>query len=634
MNFTDILSKYWGYTAFRPMQEEVVRSVFEGNDTLALLPTGGGKSVCFQVPAMAREGLCLVVTPLIALMKDQVENLRKKDIKAAAIFSGMSQREIEMALDNCKYGDYKFLYLSPERLATDAFRTHLGGMTVNLLAIDESHCISQWGYDFRPSYLHIADVRELLPEVPVLALTATATPQVAQDIMDKLHFKRKNLLQKSFERKNLTYVLRPTEDKNRELLKVARAVPGTAVVYVRTRKATLDVARFLQQNRCSADAYHGGMASDERSAKQDAWKSGKTRIIVATNAFGMGIDKPDVRWVVHMEVPDSLEAYYQEAGRSGRDEKPAYGVLLYNAADRAAAERREANAFPPIDEIKRVYQALCSYFEIPVNTGVYTSHDFQLGDFCNRYKLSAINVYSALQFLQMDGYLQFSEDVNLPSRVMFLTDREDLYRTQLQNDDCDMVIKSLLRAYSGLFEQYVGIDEQLIARTLQLTVDNTCQLLLKLQKMGVLSYLPRKKTPVITFTENRVDDKELRISKESYEQRKQRYHERLEAMLHYAESTVQCRSQQLLAYFGELKSNPCGHCDVCTQKNDLDMSRYEFDKLLNDIQTTLAQNPCNIEALTQQIAPADDTKLVRIIRWLLENERVVQDHQGLLTWYK
>ncbi|GHT66028.1 ATP-dependent DNA helicase RecQ [Bacteroidia bacterium] len=632
MDFEEILFEHWGYKSFRPMQKEVVQSVYDGNDTLALLPTGGGKSVCFQVPAMAREGLCLVVTPLIALMKDQVENLKKREIKAAAIFSGMTQREIDVALDNSKYGGCKFLYLSPERLATEGFREHLGAMNVNLLAIDESHCISQWGYDFRPSYLHIADVRELLPDVPVLALTATATPQVALDIMDKLRFKKRNLLQKSFERKNLTYVVRPTEDKDKELLKVARSVPGTAVVYVRTRRATLDTARFLQRNGLSADAYHGGMDSDERSAKQDAWKNGKTRIIVATNAFGMGIDKPDVRWVVHTEVPDSLEAYYQEAGRGGRDEKRAYGVLLYNQSDRLSAERRETLAFPPIDEIKRIYQALGSYFEIPVNTGINTVHDFNINDFCNRYKLSVINVFSALQFLQRDGYIEFSEEVNLPSRAMMIANREDLYRTQLKNPDLDLIIKALLRAYSGIFSQYVNIDEGLIARAVKLSVNKTCEALQRLTKMEVLSYLPRKKTPILVFTDNRLDEKNLRISKENYDERKKRYHERVEAMLRYAENPMQCRSQQLLAYFGELESQPCGHCDVCTQKNDLDIGKYEFDTLIAKISAALTEAPCSIDELSQKIDYRQDSKLIKVVRWLLDNEKVSQNHNGTLQW--
>ncbi len=632
LDFTKILFQYWGHRSFRPLQEEVVSSAYEGRDTLALMPTGGGKSVCFQVPALAKEGICLVVTPLIALMKDQVENLQKKGIKALAVYSGMTNREIDVALNNCLYGDYKFLYLSPERLGTDIFKARVVDMNVNLIAIDEAHCISQWGYDFRPSYMKIAELRELLPGVPILALTATATPEVAQDIMERLRFRQKNLLKKSFERKNLVYVVRHTEDKRKELLKIARAVPGTAVVYVRTRGATVEISNFLRQNGFSADAYHGGMSNEERSRKQDEWKNGATRIVVATNAFGMGIDKPDVRWVAHMELPDSLEAYYQEAGRGGRDEKKAYAVLLYNEADRISMNKRYAVAFPPIEEIKRVYQAVCTYLQIPVGAGRDTVHDFSMRDFCTAYKMHSLTVYSALQFLQRDGYLELTDELDNPSRLMFTIDREELYKIQVMNPDLDLVAKALLRAYSGLFSQYANIDEAYIAGAIRLTPSDVYQALKRLTQLKAISYIPRKKTPLLILTEERLDDKNLRITKENYADRRERYVKRTEQMLAYAESTTKCRSQQLLAYFGETDSYRCGQCDVCLERNELDMSKYEFDELLEHIKKQLQAEPLSLEKLVDTL-PAKTEKMIKVVRWLLDNEKL-EEVDGKLKWEK
>ena len=620
-DFTKILSQYWGHSAFRELQEEVITAAYEGRDTLALMPTGGGKSVCFQVPALAKEGICLVITPLIALMKDQVENLQKKGIKAVAIYSGMTNREIDIALNNCLYGDYKFLYLSPERLSTDIFKACVVHMNVNLIAIDEAHCISQWGYDFRPSYMKIADLRDLLPDVPILALTATATPQVAQDIMERLRFRKKNLLKKSFERKNLAYVVRHTEDKRRELIKIATAVPGTAVVYVRTRGATAEVAEFLRDNGFSADSYHGGMSNEERSRKQDEWKNNITRIVVATNAFGMGIDKPDVRWVVHMELPDSLEAYYQEAGRGGRDEKKAYAVLLYNEADKASMDRRYAVAFPPVDEIKRVYQAVCTHLQVPIGAGRDTVHDFNMFDFCKAYKMHSLHVHSALQFLQRDGYLELTDELDNPARIMFTIDREELYKIQVKNTDLDLVIKALLRAYSGLFSQYANLDVAYIANALQLTQNDIYQALTRLTQLKAISYIPRKKTPLLILSEARLDDKNLRITKANYADRKSRYVSRTEQMLTYATSTAKCRSQQLLAYFGETDSSPCGHCDVCLEHTDLDMSKYEVNELQEHVRQLLQVEPMSLENLVDTL-PDKTEKMLKVIRQMLDNGEV------------
>ncbi|MDR0712249.1 MAG: RecQ family ATP-dependent DNA helicase [Prevotellaceae bacterium] len=628
VDFSKILFKYWGHRSFRTLQEDIVQAAYDGRDTLALMPTGGGKSVCFQVPALAKEGICLVVTPLIALMKDQVENLQKKEIKALAIYSGMTNREIKIALDNCLYGEYKFLYLSPERLGTEVFKAYVAHMNVNLIAIDESHCISQWGYDFRPSYLKIAELRDIIPDVPVLALTATATPEVAQDIMERLRFREKHLLKKSFERKNLVYEVRNVEDKRKELLKIATSVPGTAVVYVRTRGATAEVATFLRENGFSADAYHGGMGNEERSRKQDEWKSGATRIMVATNAFGMGIDKADVRWVVHMDLPDSLEAYYQEAGRAGRDEKEAHAVLLYNNADKVAMDRRYAIAFPPIEEIKRVYHALGSYLQIPTGTGRGTVYDFNMHDFCIAYKIHSLTAYSALQFLQRDGYLELTDEVNNPSRIMFLVDRDELYKVQVANPSMDLVIKALLRAYSGLFSQYSPIDEAYIANAINLTPNDVYSALRNLSKIKVLSYIPRKKTPLIIYTEDRLDDKNLRITKENYTDRKTRYIRRTEHMLTYASTSAKCRSQQLLAYFGETDSYRCGQCDVCLERNELDMSKYEFDELLAHIKKQLDERPLSLEDLVDTL-PQKTEKMLNATRWLLNNGKL-EEKDGVL----
>ncbi|MDR3366559.1 MAG: RecQ family ATP-dependent DNA helicase [Prevotellaceae bacterium] len=630
VDFSKILFQYWGHRSFRMLQEEIVQAAYDGRDTLALMPTGGGKSVCFQVPALAKEGICLVVTPLIALMKDQVENLQKKGIKALAIYSGMSSHEIKVALDNCLYGGYKFLYLSPERLGTDVFKAYVAHMKVNLIAIDEAHCISQWGYDFRPSYMKIAELRDLIPDVPMLALTATATPEVAQDIMERLRFREKHLLKKSFERKNLVYVVRHTEDKRKELLKIAAAVPGTAVVYVRTRGATAEVAAFLRENGFSADSYHGGMGNEERSQKQDEWKSGATRIMVATNAFGMGIDKADVRWVVHMELPDSLEAYYQEAGRAGRDEKKAYAVLLYNNMDKVSMNKRYAVAFPPIEEIKRVYHALGSFLQIPTGTGRDTVHDFSMREFCTAYKIHSLTAYSALQFLQRDGYIELTDEVNNPSRVMFTVDRDELYKVQVANPSLDLVIKALLRAYTGMFSQYSPVDEAYIARAINLTPSDVYSALYKLAQLKVVAYIPRKKTPLIIYTEERLDDKNLRITKENYADRKERYVRRTEHILAYASSSAKCRSQQLLAYFGETDSYRCGQCDVCLERNELDMSKYEFDELLAYIKKQLHEQPMSLESLIDTL-PQKTEKMLKVTRWLLDNGKIEED-AGELRW--
>ncbi len=628
--FHKILQQYWGYSEFRPLQEEIVRQAHEGRDVLALMPTGGGKSITFQVPALAKDGICLVVTPLIALMKDQVENLKKRGIKAIAIYSGMTRHEMDVAFDNAAYGEYKFLYLSPERLATDLFRARVQKMNVNLLAIDEAHCISQWGYDFRPSYLEIAKVRELLPDVPVLAVTATATPEVAQDIMAKLHFKQPNLLQKSFERKNLVYVVREAEDKNKQLLRICRGVPGTGVVYVRNRRSTQEIAQLLNASGIKADYYHAGLSAEERTQKQDDWKENRTRVMACTNAFGMGIDKPDVRFVVHMDLPDSIEAYFQEAGRGGRDEKTAYAVLLYNGTDKQKVEQRLRVAFPPIETIREVYHQVHAYFNIPYGAGKGAVYDFSLIDFAVKNKIHTTTAYSALQCLQREGYLELTDELDNPTRILFTVGRDELYKIQVKNEDLDRFIKLLLRVYTGLFTNYAAVDEIYLAKLMNVPVNDVNEFLLRLARMKVIDYIPKKRTPLLIFNEERLDDKNLRISHEQYGALKERYEQRSAAMLHYADSTTKCRSQQLLAYFGETDTYRCGRCDVCTERNELDLSKYEFDQLLDKIKKTIREDAVTARQCIDGI-PGNPDKTIKVLRWLIDNGKVVE-MAGILKW--
>jgi ATP-dependent DNA helicase RecQ len=562
--FQKILLEYWGYSQFRPLQEEIITSVYNGNDTLALMPTGGGKSITFQIPALAKEGICIVITPLIALMKDQVENLKSRNIRALAIHSGMTTREIDITLDNALFGNYKFLYLSPERLITKKIRNYIERMNVNLIAIDESHCISQWGYDFRPPYLRIAEIRDILSNVPVLALTATATPEVVDDIMEKLRFRKKNVLQKSFERKNLSYIVRNVEDKQQYLKKIVESARGSGIVYVRNRKKTKEISEFLKSTGINADYYHAGLSSEIRSYKQDLWKSGKLQVIVATNAFGMGIDKPDVRFVVHLDLPDSLEAYFQEAGRAGRDGKKSYAVLLYNNSDKVKFDRQFKINFPPVETIKEVYQSVCSYLGVAYGEGKGTVFDFNLMDFSIHTKIYSLTALNSLKILEYENYLQVTDELNSPSILMFTVNRDDLYKIQVENKDLDLFIKLLLRAYTGLFTDFTSIDETYLAKFGNTTEDVIKQYLIQLGRMHLISYIPKRHTPLLVLNENRLEEANVRISPENYKFLKDRYKDRMDAMTNYASSTTKCRSQILLSYFGEKNTYRCGQCDVCS----------------------------------------------------------------------
>lgn len=629
--YQKILAKYWGYTNFRPLQHDIIKSVGEGKDALALMPTGGGKSITFQVPALAKDGICIVVTPLIALMKDQVENLIERKIKAVAIYSGMTKHEIDVALENCVHDpNLKFLYCSPERLSTEIFRTRIKQMNVNLLAIDESHCISQWGYDFRPSYLKIAEIRDLIPETPVLAVTATATSDVVEDIQEKLRFKTKNVFKKSFERKNLVYLVREVDDKLKHLIKITTAIKGTGIVYVRNRLRTKEIALFLQENRITADYYHAGLTTNERSFKQEAWKKNKIRIMVATNAFGMGIDKSDVRFVVHMDLPDNIEAYFQEAGRVGRDEKQAFAVLLYHASDKLKLERRIETTFPEVEEIRRVYEALGNFFQLPVGGGKGMSFDFNMAEFVKTYRFNIMLVYNSLTLLQHSGFLEMSEEVNNPSRIMFLVERDYLYKYQVANAAEDKFIKLLLRSYSGLFTGYCAIDEGDLARKAEITTQAVSSYLIKLGRDKIISFIPRKKVPQLFYCEERLELKSVSFTADKYKLRKDMYTKRIAAVTDYATHN-KCRSQQLLNYFGDTNAERCGVCDVCTKRNELNLSKYEFDLVLEAVKKKLEKEAMPLEQLVDSIKQNSD-KVIKVIQWLLDNEKIVKDNDLLLRW--
>jgi ATP-dependent DNA helicase RecQ len=627
--FQKILFEHWGYSQFRPLQEEIITSVYNGNDTLALMPTGGGKSITFQVPALAKEGMCIVITPLIALMKDQVENLKNHNIPALAVHSGMNAREIDITLNNALFGNYKFLYLSPERLATRKMHNYIERMKVNLIAIDESHCISQWGYDFRPPYLKIAEIRDILPDIPVLALTATATSEVVDDIMEKLRFRKKNVLQKSFERKNLSYIVRNIEDKQQYLKKIIETARGSGIVYVRNRKKTKEIAAFLKSVGINADYYHAGLSPEIRSYKQDLWKSGKIQVIVATNAFGMGIDKPDVRSVVHLDLPDSPEAYFQEAGRAGRDNKRSYAVLLYNNSDKVKFEQQFKMTFPPVETIKEIYQSVCSYIGVAYGEGKGMAFDFNLMDFSIHAKIYSLTVLNSLKILENENYLQITDELNSPSRLMFIVNRDDLYKIQVENKDLDSFIKLLLRAYTGLFTDFTNIDEAYLAKFGNTTEDVIKQYLILLSKKHLISYIPKRRTPLLILNENRLEETNVRISPENYKFLKQRYKNRMDAMINYAASATKCRSQILLSYFGEKNTYRCGQCDVCKTRNELDISAYDFDRIVEQLKKQITNNETKLSDIVNNINISSE-KVIKVIRWLLDNGKITETKNGML----
>ena len=635
-----VLERYWGFASFRPVQEQIIRSVMAGRDTLALMPTGGGKSLTYQVPTLSREGLCIVVTPLIALMKDQVDRLRARRIPAVAIHSGLSPRQIDIALDNCVYGDVKFLYVAPERLTTEAFRLRVERMKVALLAVDEAHCISQWGYDFRPSYLRIAELRERLPGVPVLALTASATALVAEDIMRHLKFAEPHLLRSSFARPNLSYSVRRTEDKEGQLLRLVHNVPGSGIVYVRTREATERIAELLRGEGVTAAAYHGGLGHAERSLRQEEWLAGKVRVMAATNAFGMGIDKPDVRFVVHYSMCDSLESYYQEAGRAGRDGRRSYALLMVAPDDESRIVRRFEQEFPPLEKIKEIYEKVCSYLGIGIGDGAEASLLFNIHDFCAREHLYSGTVQSALKLLQQNGYMTLTDAQENPARILFCVSRDDLYKLRIRREELDHFIRTLLRLYNGVFTDFRPIDEGEIAAWSGYTVEQVKELLKRLWQLRVIRYIPSNRSPVLFMNEERLPRADLYIAPETYKRRQELMRERFGRMLAYAANDTRCRSEVLEEYFGGENPEPCGVCDVClarrreekrlARQTDGSAASPERETELRDLLLArLAVSPADPQALAAAVA-ADPRQTADALRQLLDAGKITASEDGKL----
>ncbi|HJD75690.1 MAG TPA: RecQ family ATP-dependent DNA helicase [Bacteroides reticulotermitis] len=622
--YRSILKQYWGYDSFRDLQEAIITSIGEGRDTLGLMPTGGGKSITFQVPALAQEGICIVITPLIALMKDQVHNLRTRGIKALAIYSGMSRQEILTALENCIFGNYKFLYISPERLDTEIFRTKLRSMRVSMVTVDESHCISQWGYDFRPAYLKISEIRDLLPDTPILALTATATPEVVEDIQERLKFREKNVFRMSFERKNLAYLVHRTDNKHGELLRILQRIPGSAIIYVRSRRKTKEVTEFLINEGITADFYHAGLDNAVKDLRQKRWQNGEVRVMVSTNAFGMGIDKPDVRIVFHLDLPDSPEAYFQEAGRAGRDGEKAYAIILYAQSDRTTLNKRIADTFPAKDYITQVYEHLQYYYQMAMGDGFQCVREFNLEEFCRKFKHFPVPVHSALRILTQAGYLEYTDEQDNASRILFTIRRDELYKLREMGSETETLIHAILRSYTGVFTDYAYISEDSIAVRTSLTRQQIYNILVTLTKRRIVDYIPRKKTPYIIYTRERIELHALHIPASAYEDRKARYEMRIKAMVDYVTTDGACRSRMLLHYFGEKNEHNCGQCDVClSNRSANNLTTKMLEELKNRILTLLEHGPktpieianeleTNHEILAQALQYLSETGIIKI----------------------
>ena len=629
-----ILLRYWGYPSFRPMQEDIVDSVIAGRDTLALLPTGGGKSICFQVPAMTMEGVCIVITPLISLMKDQVQHLKKLGISAAAIFSGMHNNEIETIYNQAAFGMLKFLYVSPERLMTDAFIEALKKMRVNLLAVDESHCISQWGYDFRPPYLKIAEIRKFIPNVPILALTATATPQVVDDIQYRLGFKNKNVFQTSYERKNVTYNVIHEADKFGLMYRLFKKMDkGSGIVYVRSRKRTKIIADWLQQVGISASFYHAGLDAKTRDYRQQLWMDGRLKVIVATNAFGMGIDKPDVRLVVHLDLPDSLEAYFQEAGRAGRDLQPSEAFLLVADTDINKLQENIHTSYPDLVRIKTIYDALGNYLQVPIGAGLNQRYDFDINAFAQYYNFSLLETFNAIKLIEREGHIAMSEALNTPSKIHIKASREDLYRFQIEYKEYDTLIKYLLRNTPGILSDFVNIREELISQKTGIRIDSIIRQLDQLDKLNFLTYIPRCEKPNIQYITERLDTKYFSLSDEVYKNRKDDAAKRIQAVIDFVNNNKDCRSVQLLRYFGENIKKQCGKCDVCSSKNQMNVNNSEYQDICESIIYELKENESDVYNVLNKINKYHEEKVLNTIRLMIDNN-IIKDDNGILKYNK
>lgn len=625
----EILKEYWGYDSFRPTQEEIIASVIEGNDTLALLPTGGGKSICFQVPALMMEGVCLVISPLIALMKDQVEHLKEKGITVASIHSGMSYYEVKCILEDAIEGDYQFLYLSPERLETKLFKEHLPYLKISLLVVDEAHCVSQWGYDFRPSYLRIAQIREQLPSTPMIALTASATVEVQQDILLKLEMGKAQIFRQSFEKPNLSYSVFKVESKINKLIEILEAVPGSSIVYCNNRRQTKELAELLTLNKIDAAFYHAGLNTEERTEKQEYWIQNKIRVIVSTNAFGLGIDKPDVRTVIHFDTPECLESYYQEAGRAGRDGKKAYAVLLYHSTDITALEAMPDKRYPPIPAIKKVYQDLANYLQLPVGTGEMQYFDFDLQEFVKNFQLDLYLVTNTLKILEQEGHCNLSENLFLPARIQFIVDKDSLYAFENSYPNLEPIIKTLLRTYQGIYDNSTAIFEKQLSRILRTPIEEIQQQLEQLNKYGIIEYLPQKEKPQIYFTLNRAPAEYLHIDQDKYHKRKKQYEKRLEAMLGYVQTETGCRSNIITNYFGEHSAKYCGKCDNCLNRKKQPLSNAAFKIIAIQIQLHTKQ-PISINEILLKCQPYSTDDIWQVVRFMEAEQQIQIDETGIV----
>ena len=631
----EVLKKYWGYEAFRPLQEEIILSVLDKKDTLALMPTGGGKSLCFQVPSLANEGICLVISPLIALMKDQVANLKKKGIPALSIYSGMNFHEVKRTLQNAAYGNFKFLYVSPERLETELFLEYLPLIKLNLIAVDEAHCISQWGYDFRPSYLHIASIREYFPETPVLALTASATLEVQKDICEKLLFKKGyQSFHQSFERANLSYSVFDLTSKQSKLLSILKKVPGSGIVYCKTRKRTKEVAEMLTMNGVNTDYYHAGLSAEERNKKQEDWVNNKTRIIACTNAFGMGIDKPDVRTVVHYDVPDALENYYQEAGRAGRDGKKSYAVLFFNETELTELKNKVSQRFPSTEVVRKIYGALCNFFQLPSGKGEGLSYDFDINTFVKNFKLDAFTVNSVLKILEQEELITYSEEFFSPPTVVFTTDKNALNQFEKSHPTYDAIVKGLLRSYDGIFDFPAIINENQLAKFIQINNTKLVQSLVELKGLGIIDYIPQKEKPQIYFIQNRVKADDLYINEQNVLKRKKAFEKRLDAMVNFTTNEVECRSKMIGTYFNDDKISACGICDNCLRNKKIIITSEEFNAISGQIKKEIYQNPISSSDLFQKLIPFRENKIWKVLTFLQEEKVISINSEGLIKVYK